>query len=167
MTTVTYRTSPDMTLSAGPTASLFGMAKEILAVAEQSLLQLGLPLPARRFVYPSPVAVDCEQLAVVFSGWSVQPPLTESTSCSAFRWFGMFGVGISRPTPALQGSRSAPTVDAMEAAALLSSNDAEALLLVAAGFVELADISLQTPAPEGGYQTTSLSVMVPAFGGLG
>lgn len=164
--TIYSRGNPDLTLSGGGPSTLFGMAQEILTRAESCLAQLGLAIPARRIVYPSPIPADCEQLAVLFSGWVPQPQWNGLANCSEFRWCGNFAVGLTRPTPAKQGARTAPSAAAMDEAAVIASADAEALILLAGSFDELAELTIITEAPDGGYQTTVLNMQLPAYGAM-
>ena len=157
-----------MTQSLLQTTTLMSMGQEILDRTVSCLVQQGLTVPTRQLVYVSPIATDCEQVVVLFSGWSPQPPWNGLAACSDFRWCGQFTIGITRCTPAMPGNRAAPTVGAMEAAAQIASADAEALLLLASSFEEVgSELAVMTPGPEGGFQTVALSVMLPAFGGLG
>ena len=143
------------------------MSAEIMARAVNSLVQLGLNVPDRQVIVPAPITIDCEQLVVAFSGWMPQPPLPTLTACDSFRWCGLFSVAISRATPAMPTNRGLPTAEAIIASAVVASDDAEALLLVAGSFMEVGpDLAIETPGPEGGYQSTVLNVMLPAAGGL-
>jgi hypothetical protein len=159
------RGNPDMTGGAIGSGTLSGMARELLARAEHCLVQQGLPVPARRLVYTSPVTADCEQLSVVFTGWLPMPLTAGLLHCTDYRWVGTFAVGITRPA-ASQTGRTAPTVAAMETTADTASADAEALLLLVNSLDEIADPMIITGSPEGGLQTTTLTVMIPAFGGM-
>ena len=156
-----------MTLDANGPSTLYGMGAEILRRAQGCFVQMGVVPPDRQIVYPAPLPVDCAQLAVLFHGWTPQPQLQGLVTCMDFRWCGVFNVVVSRVTPALPGSRSAPTADQMDASARVASADAEVLLLLASSLEEVgADLIIETPAAQGGYQTVGLTATIPAFGGL-
>jgi hypothetical protein len=145
------------------------MAQEVLARLRNSAVELGVTLPTRQFIYPTGVPIDCEQVAVVFGGWVIDPPQEGMTMCMRFRWCAQIGIAIGRCTPAVptRGSTSAPPMDRMMAAAQISSADAELLIHTVSTFGEIgADLSLTTPEPEGGFQAVQLQVTLPAFGGL-
>jgi hypothetical protein len=158
--------TPDLTWSQPPvTATLFSMAAGIRAVIEQAAAGRGLVLPKRQVTYLMPIPADCEQVAVVFGGWLPEPPWQGLQVCQTFRWLGRFGVMVTRKTPAIPAGSSAPPVEWMEKAAMIASEDAEMLLEVVSSLGEVySDLVVETPAPEGGYQTTALTVTLPAFG---
>ena len=64
-------------------------------------VEAGIELPSRQLLYLTTAPADCEQVVVLFGGWSVQPQLPGLVSCMQARWCGTFGVMISRKTPAL------------------------------------------------------------------
>lgn len=173
MTEIIYSrgANPDYSMGAGQprTATLMTMAQDILVRLRNSAIELGVELPSRQFIYPTNVPIDCEQVAVVFNGWTGEPSEPGLVACMRFRWCGQFGVAIGRCTPAMppRGSSSAPSVDKMMAAAALASADAELLIHLVSTFGEIgSDLTLITPEPEGGFQATFLQVTLPAFGGL-
>lgn len=159
------RGGPDLTGGAIGSGTLAGMARELLARAETCLIQQGLQVPARRLIYTSPVTVDCEQLSVVFTGWTPMPTAQGLLHCADYRWVGTFAVGITR-SAVTQSTRTAPSAAAMETVADIASADAEALLILVNGLDEIAEPVIITGSPEGGLQTTTLTVMIPAFGGM-
>lgn len=172
MTEVIYSRgeNPDYTSAAiqPRVATLMTMAQEILARLRNSAAELGMSLPTRQFTYMTTVPIDCEQVAIMFGGWVGDPAAEGMTTCMRFRWCAQFGVAIGRCTPAVPGPRgSAPSVDKMNAAAQLSSDDAELLIHLVSTFGEIgADLALTTPEPDGGFQAVLLTVTLPAFGGL-
>lgn len=162
--------NPDYTSSPAPVmATLFTMAQDILTRLVQIATQGGVILPDRRVIYMTPAPADCPQVAVLIGGWQGEPPWTGLIGCQEFRWTGRFMILITRKTcalPDLQGNP--PSAALMTQAAQIASDDAELLLALVGGLGEIGDqLSIDTYAAEGGLQTTALSVVTPAFGGLG
>lgn len=169
MTVIYSQGTPDLTATFPPRATtLMEMAQEILARVRQLAVQMGLTLPTRQFVHLAAVPVDCEQVAVLIGGWTPQPAWSGLEACQNFRWCGQFAVLVSRCTPAIPNNRGdPPTVEKMNRAAVIASDDAELLLQLVGGLGEVGgDLLLNTPEAEGGFQTTVLNVTVPQFGGL-
>lgn len=159
---------PDLTLAAAPkVATLETMCQDLLEMVEQAALSQGVSLPERRLLYMAPAVVDCPQVAVLMGGWTPEPQWEGVQVCQPARWVAQLGVAITRKTPAQPGpSGDLPRPSAMNAAAAIASRDAEILLDVVAGLGEIAgDVAIETPAAEGGLQTVTLSVRVPAFAG--
>jgi hypothetical protein len=150
-------------------ATLMSMCQEVLARLRNVAAEAGIKLPDRQFVHMTTAPLDCEQVAVVFNGWVGEPAVQDMVVCTQFRWCAQIGVAISRCTPAIPGRTSAaPKVEQMNAAAQIASDDAELLIALAMGFGEFgADLNITAQEPEGGYQAVTLSVRLPAFGGLG
>lgn len=173
MTTVYSRKgqTPDYSSANPPLASisLYQMAEQLLTRLQQAGFERGMLLPPRALIYMSPVPADCEQIAVLISGWTPSPQWDVSTSCQSFRWFGQFSLVITRCTPAIppKGGKAGPAPEAMHRAAQIASEDAEVMAAVVHGLGEIgADFALETPAPEGGLQSVIMNIQVPAFGGL-
>lgn len=146
------------------------MGQDIMALVNQCFTSQGVIAPARQIVYLAPIPADCEQVAVLFSGWTPMPPWDGLTHCDNYRWVANFTVSITRCTPAIgaKNGKVAPTPDQMLQAAQIASADAEILLCVVASVDEVGpEISVLTPAPQGGMQTVELTIQVPAVGGLG
>ena len=162
--------NPDRTLSPAPSreVTLYSMALTLMDLVEDLARDRELDLPTRRVVYPAPIPADCPQVAVLFDSWQPMPPWESFETCRTFRWCGSFQVVISRSTPAMPGrSGQAPSADAMGLSAQMASEDAELLIAVVDAVGEVGpELSIATPAPEGGIQSTVLSVLLPAFGGL-
>lgn len=162
-------TQPDLTLNTPPRAeiTLYEMAEMLLNRARQSFEQLGILLPARQIIYLAPLPVDCDQLAVLISGWVPTPGFEITMSCSTVRWMGQFDIIVSRTSPAIPKGNKAPSTEQMNQAARIASNDMDGLLDVVRGLGEIgAEFQLETAAPQGGYQTSAASLQIPAFGGL-
>lgn len=159
---------PDLTSAAAPrVATLETMCRDLLAMVEQVALGQGVALPERRLIYMAPAVVDCPQVAVMMGGWTPEPQWEGVAVCQPARWVAQLGVAITRVTPAKPGAAGdLPKPSAMTAAAVIASRDAEVLLEVVGGLGEIAgDVTIETPAPEGGLQTVTLAVRVPAFAG--
>lgn len=148
--------------------TLFDMGKLIISRIEEIAITLGVELPERRIIYPSPVPVDCAQVAVVLLGW--QPTVQNDTyvSCQRFKWAGNFAVQITRCTPAVSRRRSElPAAQDMIEAARIASDDSDILVELVRSFTEIGpEMALQLAAPDGGFQTVQLTVSLPAFGGI-
>lgn len=147
--------------------TLFEMAENILARTVQAFAQRGVALPDRQIIYIAPLPVDCEQVAVLISGWVPDPAPIGLTTCQDFRWCGIFDIVVSRAAPAVPKGRSAPTAQQMNESARIASEDAECVLAVVRGLSEIGpDFTFTVGAPQGGFQTVVCSVEVPAAGGL-
>lgn len=162
--------TPDYSMDTAPdpSISLYEMAEILLNRTRQSFESQGVLLPTRQIIYPSPIPVDCEQLAVLMAGWVPQPPWEGVVSCQAVKWCGAFTIVLSRVTPAMPKSANrAPGAEQMNSAARIASEDSGCLLDVARGLGEIGpDFSLETGSPQGGFQTCAMNIQVPAFGGL-
>lgn len=161
--------APSLFLTPDPsTETLFHMAENLLERVKACALQHGVVLPSRQLVYLSPIPADCEQVAVLFDGWSADQTWDITLHCNAFRWMGGFSVVITRCTPALPGRKgTAPGVDQMREAALLASRDADVLTCVVTSLDEIGpEMQIMTQAPNGGFQTTELDIRMPAYGSL-
>lgn len=147
--------------------TLFGMASRLLALVESTFLSDGMTLPERRVVYPAPIPADCEQVAVLFTGWATFPGADGPEQCINMRWLADLSVIITRCTPALPkatrggSTASPPDPQKMKDAAKIASDDAEGLLHVLQGVGEAGAVSLTTGAPQGGLQTVELNLQVP------
>lgn len=146
--------------------TLYEMAESLLGTTEQALLKRRLTIPARKVIYMGTIPADCEQLAVVFSTWTPTPPIEGLTVCLNYRWLGAFTVLITRGcVPMVSKSGSPPSAASMSDAALVASNDANALLDVVASIGEHGgDVSVSTGAPQGGLQSTVLQIDLPIGG---
>lgn len=163
-------TNPYMGIPAqlAPTATLYEMAQSLLLLAKRALTADGLPCPSRQVIYPAPIPADCEQIAVLYNGWTAYPSGTGATRTENFRWAGGFSVVITRKTPAMaapSAKNPTPTPESMKAAALIASRDAEAMLGIVRSLDEYSDVSVVVQAPAGGLQTVELDITIPAAGG--
>lgn len=170
MTETVYRRGPVVPREVLPDLrTLVLMGQDLMQRVLSCFTEQGVTPPDRQIVYMAPIPVDCEQVAVLFSGWEAWPPWDGLTHCDLYRWVANFSISISRCTPAVSvGKRTtAPSAELMLSAAQIASADAEVLLCVVASVDEIGpQLELLTPAPQGGFQTVELSFQVPAVGGL-
>lgn len=148
--------------------TLFEMGQIILDRMESIATGLGMDLPERRIIYPSPVPVDCAQVAVVLLGWQPTVVSDSYVGCQTFRWAGSFAVQITRCTPAVSRRRNElPAAADMIEAGRIASDDSDILVELVRSFSEIGpEMALQLAAPDGGFQTVQLTVSLPATGGL-
>lgn len=145
------------------------MGQDLMARVLSCFTDQGVAPPERQVVYMAPIPADCEQVAVLFSGWTPLPLWDGLAHCDLYRWVANFSIIITRCTPAIgaKSGKVAPVPDVMLAAAEIASADAEVLLCTVASIGEIGpEIEVLTPAPQGGMQTVELTVQVPAVGGL-
>jgi hypothetical protein len=154
----------------GAPETLYDMAQALLDIVLAAGVAKGITLPSRRLVYPSPIPADCEQVAVLFTGWNPTPmPAPDGTSiCHNWRWVAPFSAIITRCTPAIPGKGKALRhVDAsqMHLAAKIASDDSEVMLEAMNRIGEVgADVSLAANPPQGGFQTVELNVSLISGG---
>ena len=145
--------------------TLYDMGRRLLELTVDIMHGAGAIVPERQLVYMAPIPADCEQVAVLFSGWTPYPQQEGPSSCSSYQRLAGFSVIITRKSPAVQtsGSKSlTPTPDKMLAAAELASNDAEMLLQVLQAVPTVSNPSVTTQSPYGGLQTVELNLDIPA-----
>ena len=156
------RQAPDVTLAS--------LGEGLLEIVRAAAVSRGVALPARQSVYMAPIPADCEQVAVLFTGWNPEPaPDGGTIVCDSFRWSAGYSVIITRCTPATVNPRSKapPSTDQMIAAARLASDDAEVCLEVVSRLTEIgANLSIVTNAPSGNLQTVELNVQLLSNVGL-
>jgi hypothetical protein len=154
----------------GAPETLYEMAQALLDIVRAAAVTRGIALPERQLVYPSPIPADCEQVAVLFTGWNPTPmPSPDGTTlCHMWRWVAPFSAIITRCTPAVLGKGKAlrqVTPDQMLAAARIASDDSEVLLEAMNGIGEVgADVSVAANPPSGGFQTVELNVSLISGG---
>jgi hypothetical protein len=154
-------------------ATLSEMGERLLDIVRAAAVSRGTALPGRQSVYMAPIPADCEQVAVLFTGWNPTPPPDGPTVCKPWRWLAPYSVIITRCTPAVpkvargKGTTVAPAPEKMIEAARLSSEDAEVLLEVVNRLDEIGgDVSIVANAPSGGFQTVELNVQLLPTGSL-
>jgi len=148
--------------------TLYEMAYRLMNLVQANFTCAGIPLPERAVIYPSPIPADCEQVAVLFTGWTPYPQSDGPQVCEGFRWMGDFSVIITRCTPAMVPKTATksltPAPEKMHEAALMASQDAEILLAVLHDLGEFASPSVTVQSPVGGLQTTEMDVQIPVGG---
>jgi len=147
----------------------YAMASEILARMNTIALRRQVTLPERQVIYPASIPTDCEQVAIMFTGW--QPTVTVENyggGCIRFKWAANFAITIIRCSPAVMDKRNKlPGPAAMNASGLIASNDSDILVDLTNTFAEIGpEFSLVAAAPEGGFQGVQLTVSIPQAGGL-
>lgn len=148
-----------------PVDTLSGMGEALLDLVGQAAVARGVALPARQTVYMAPIPADCEQVAVLFSGWNPTPGLEGPTDCRTFRWLAGYSVIITRCTPAVQRGKGLVAPEAMTEAARIASADSEVLLEVVNRLDEVGpDLSVVANPPHGGFQTVELNVQLLSTG---
>lgn len=154
-----------------PPMTLSDIGETLLDLVRMAALAKGVALPDRQIVYPAPIPADCEQVAVLFTGWNPTPPPEGPTVCKPWRWMAPMSVIITRCTPAMPVKRGAKTLapepGAMIEAARLASADSEVFLEVLNRLDEVGgDVGVVVNAPEGGFQTVELNVQMLPTGSL-
>lgn len=146
----------------------YAMGEEILRRINKIAAALGVTVPDRQVICSGGAAVECEQVAVMLTGWV---PMGQELAVPCQRlWGANVSVVIIRNAPAIptQSGRRAPTADAINTGGVLASNDADILVELADTLDVVGDGLLVTiGAPEGGFQTTELAVVLGRVGGLG
>lgn len=149
--------------------TLSSMGEALLEIVRAAALDKGTPLPARQSVYMAPIPADCEQVAVLFSGWNITPSPDGPMICSSFRWIAGYSVIITRCTPAMVPKTSKGLVppEKMIEASRVASADAEIMLGVVSRLGEIGpDLSVVCNPPQGGLQTVELNVQLLSVGSL-
>lgn len=151
-----------------PPATLADMGEMLLDLMRAAAVATGTTLPGRQSVYMAPIPADCEQVAVLFTGWNPTPPPEGPTICKPWRWMASYSVIVTRCTPAIPPKgKPYPDTDRMIEAARLASADAEVCLEVLRRLDEIGgDVSVVTNAPSGGFQTVELNVQLLPTGSL-
>lgn len=146
----------------------YAMGEEILRRINKIAAGVGVTVPDRQVICSGGAAVECEQIAVMLTGWT---PMGNEVSAVCQRiWGANITVVIIRKAPAMpdQGGRRAASPAAVNDGGALASNDADILVALADTLDVVGDGLLVTiQAPEGGYQATELAVVLSRVGGLG
>lgn len=155
----------------GQPETLAELGHALLDLIVVSALAKGVALPSRRSVYMAPIPPDCEQVAVLVTGWNPTPAgdTTSTTICKPWRWLAPMSVIITRCTPAVPGKAGKTgqqttalklvSTDQLNAASDIASADAEVLVEAVNRLGEIgADTSIVANPPAGGYQTVELNV---------
>lgn len=147
----------------------YAMAKELLRRLNKMAADLGVTVPGRQVVCAGAAVYDCEQVAVMLTGWSPLGQEGLDNGCNRL-WSAGFVIGIIRRAPAVpgDGGRKAPPVEAVNSGGELASDDCEVLLALASTLEVIGDgLDLTVGIPEGGMQAVLLTVSLARVGGLG
>jgi len=148
--------------------TLYSMADRLLELVKSNFLAAAVSLPEREVIYMSPIPADCEQVAVLFSGWNPYPMSDGPQVCAGYRWLADFSVIVTRCTPAIAPKTATknltPAAEKMHEAAQMASRDSEILLSVLQDLSEFANPAVLVQSPVGGLQTTELDVQIPIGG---
>jgi hypothetical protein len=129
----------------------------------------GLPVPDRRYWTMADPVVDCEQLVVSFIQMYIGSPGDEATlprRCMDPR-SATIHIQIARPVPTVGASGKAPSAATIQEYSQLQAYDAWALIQSAAeldawetsgGFGLGVIATVETSEPEGGFQSTTLTM---------
>ena len=141
----------------------------VLDQVVSSYASYNMPLPPRKYWTLGSPAVDCEQLVVSLIQMYVGAPGDEATMprrCSDPR-SATINVAVSRQVPTVGQNGRAPSAENIESFAEISAYDAWILLDSAAqldtwepggGFGVGVIAPVEVNAPEGGYQTVTLTL---------
>jgi len=149
--------------------TLYALAESLMAMAKTALAAASLAAPARQVIYIGQIPADCEQLAVVFDGWTPTPPQEGMVVCQSYRWGASFTILVTRScVPGINNAKQLPKPENMSATAEIASNDAEALLDLVANVGEHdgGSVAVSITPPQGGLQSTILEITVPVTRGL-
>jgi hypothetical protein len=157
---------------ASVSADAKNLAVFMQAVLDQvvsSYASYNMPIPPRQYWTLGAPAVDCEQVVVSLIQMYVGAPGDEATSprrCSDPR-SATINVSVSRQVPTVGQNGRAPSADNIESFAEISAYDAWIMLDSAAqldtwepggGFGVGVIATVEVNAPEGGYQTVTLTL---------
>jgi hypothetical protein len=129
----------------------------------------GLPLPQRRYWTMADPVVDCEQLVVSFIQMYIGAPGDEATTprrCMDPR-SATVHIQVAREVPTIGNNGRAPSAEIIQEYSQLQAFDAWALIQSAAdldawessgGFGLGVIATVETSEPEGGYQSTTLTM---------
>lgn len=151
-------------VSTGAPETLEEMGHALLDLIVAAALAKGVALPGRQSVYMAPIPADCEQVAVLFSGWNPTPAVDSPTICKPWRWIAGYSAIITRCTPAILGKGKEAalrhvTVAQLNAASAIASTDSEVFLEVMNRLGEVGgDVNIVANPPSGGFQTVELNV---------
>lgn len=157
-------------LGTGAPETLDELCDALLEAIVTAALGKGVALPSRQLVYMAPIPADCEQVAVLFTGWDVTPlqDTTSTTICRPWRWMANVSAIITRCTPAMPAKNNplkTVPVARMNAASKMASDDSEIFLEVLQHIGEIgAGVTIIANPPQGGFQTAELNVSLISGG---
>lgn len=158
----------DLTGVSEDAVNLRDMMQGVLERVQSVFQSYNVELPARRYWMMGTPAIDCEQLVVFFQQLYLGPPgaqVGEPQRCHVPR-SATITISLSRATPIAQQNGRPPSPERIEAASEVLAIDAW-VLMSAINQLDMWDetgygvgviATLETTAPEGGFQTTNLVV---------
>jgi hypothetical protein len=150
-----------------PLDEAISLALDALNRVRGAAAQLGVVLPDRQVPYFLPVPTDCDQVAVAIEAWAPSPPPEDGalSNCNSFVWTLRMVVSITRETCAVMDDHGdPPTVELMEEALRIASDDAEVMKLVVAGYDQIGQGEIRMGAPAGKYQHVEMDLTVRGDG---
>lgn len=158
----------DLTSVSEDAAHLANHLQGILDRVVDTYDSYNMPVPDRRYWTIGQAVVDCEQIAVTLLQMYIGAPGDEATEprrCSDPR-SATIAVSVSRIIPTVGPGGKAPSASKIQDAAVVAAYDAWVLLesvrqfdtWESSGFGLGVIATIETPPPEGGYQTTILTM---------
>jgi hypothetical protein len=148
--------------------NLANLMQNVLNAVITTYTSYTMPLPARRYYTLGSPSIDCEQVTVSMLQMYIGTPGDEATSprrCNDPRSVTLL-VQVSREVPTVGQNGRAPSGDSIQDGAEISAYDAWILLDSArtldqwdpANFGLGVIATVETNAPEGGFQTVSMTI---------
>lgn len=158
----------DLTGVSEDAVNLRDMMQGVLERVQSVFQSYNVELPARKYWTMGLPAIDCEQLVVYFQQLYLGPPgaqVGEPQRCHVPR-SATITVSISRQTPITQQNGRPPSPEKIEAASEILAIDSWVLMESInqldqwdeAGYGVGVIATLDTSPPEGGFQTTSMTI---------
>ena len=142
--------------------------QKVLDRVVKAYASYNMPLPSRRYYTFGDPVMDCEQVVVTFIQAYIGTPGDEATAPrrASDPRTATLNITVSRKIPVVGANGRPPTAEAIQDAAEITAYDAYILLDSAAKFDTWEDegygigviATVDVKAPEGGIQTTSLTV---------
>ena len=158
----------DLTGVSEDAVNLRDMMQGVLERVQSVFQSYNVELPARQYWMMGQPAIDCEQLVISFQQLYLGPPgaqVGDPQRCHVPR-SATISVELSRATPITQQNGRPPTPERMEAASEILAIDSWVLMETinqldqwddtgyGVGVIATLDVS----PPEGGFQTTSMTI---------
>jgi hypothetical protein len=158
----------DLTGVSEDAVNLRDMMRGVLERVQSVFQSYNVELPARQYWMMGQPAIDCEQLVISFQQLYLGPPgaqVGEPQRCHVPR-SATITIELSRATPITQQNGRPPTPERMEAASEILAIDSWVLMEsinqldqwddtgYGVGVIATLDVS----PPEGGFQTTSMTI---------
>jgi hypothetical protein len=160
--------TPNLNSVSEDAKALEQLMNTVLEKVETVYQSYSMPIPSRRYWTFGQPAVDCEQLVVSFIQMYLGPPggeIAEPRRCSDPR-SAILEISVSREVPVAQANGAPPAPESILNGNRASSYDAWILMESASqldtwetsGFGLGVIATVQTTAPEGGFQTIALTL---------